>query len=116
MRRKTKATRVHLAVFGAAVAVFMGALLGLAEDLPSSIPGLITARSHSGQFVVYAGRPAPPPLPVANLATNQNFVRLEPTLAAVSCERIKQLLMRELSASAPWRGHIYMVLHPDRKS
>ena len=114
MRRKTKATRVHLAVFGAAVAVFMGALLGVAEELPSSIPGLITARSHSGQFVVYAARSAPPPLRVANLATNQHFVRLEPTLAAVSCERIKQLLMRELGATAPWRGHIYVVLYPAR--
>jgi hypothetical protein len=39
---------------------------------------------------------------------------LEPTLATVSCERIKQILTRELGATAPWRGHIYVVLHPAR--
>ena len=32
----------------------------------------------------------------------------------VSCERIKQALMRELGATAPWRGTVYLVLYPAR--
>jgi hypothetical protein len=113
MRKNARATQQHRAVLVVAIAVFLGALQGSADAQPSN-PDLVSARSHSGQFVVYAGRSSPPPLLVANLATNQNFVRLEPTLATVSCERIKQVLTRELGATAPWRGHIYVVLYPAR--
>ncbi len=77
-------------------------------------PDLVSARSYSGQFIAYAGRSAPLPPAVLSLATNQDFVQLEPTLATVSCERIKQLLLRELDATAPWRGTIYLVLYPAR--
>ena len=114
MRKNAIATQGHRVVLVLAIAVFLGALRGLADAQPSSIPDLVSARSHSGQFVVYAGRSSPPPLSVANLATNQNFFRLEPTLATISCERIKQVLTRELGATAPWRGHIYVVLYPAR--
>ena len=48
------------------------------------------------------------------VATNTNFVRLEPALLAVSAERIKQSLWRELELKpdAPWRGKIFLALHP----
>lgn len=96
-----------------AVAVLLGVLRGVAIAQPAG-SDLVSARSHSGQFVVYAGRFATTPPPVFGLATNQNFIRLEPTLATVSCERIKQALMRELGATAPWRSTVYLVLHPAR--
>jgi hypothetical protein len=115
MRKDTETTHGHPSVLVVAIALVLGALPSLADAQPSS-PDLVSARSHSGQFVVYAGRSSPPPLLVANLATNQNFVRLEPTLATVSCERIKQVLTRELGAPAPWRGHIYLVLYPARSA
>ena len=95
------------------MASFLGALQMLADAQPAN-PELVSVRSHSGQFVIYAGRSLPPSRLVANLVTNQSFVRLEPTLATISCERIKQALMRELGATAPWRGHIYVVLYPAR--
>ena len=113
MRTNRAATPGHRAVLTLAIAVCLGALPGLA-DAQTPNPNLISARSHSGQFVVYAGRSTPPPFLVANLATNRNFVRLEPTLATVSCERIKQALTGELGATAPWRSHIYLVLYPAR--
>jgi hypothetical protein len=96
-----------------AIALCLGALHGLAEVQPPN-PDLVSARSQSGQFVVFAWRSAPPPLSVASLAANPAFVQLEPTLATVSCERIKQVLTRELGATEPWRGHIYVVLYPAR--
>lgn len=113
MRKKAKATEGHRAVLVLAIAVFLGALRGLADAQPSN-PDLTSARSHSGQFVVYARRSPPPPLWVSNLATNKDFVQLEPTLATVSCERIKQVLTRELGATEPWRGHVYVFLYPAR--
>ena len=96
-----------------AVAVLLGVLPGITgAQLAGS--DLVSARSHSGQFVVYARRSSAPPPPVFGLATNQDFVRLEPTLATVSCERIKQALTRELGAPATWSGAVYLVLHPAR--
>jgi len=78
-----------------------------------SLPNLNTARSVSGQFIVTADRTAPltAPLPIA---TNADFVRLDPALLAVSAERIKQALWRELgiNLATPWRGKIFLALHP----
>jgi hypothetical protein len=75
-----------------------------------------SARSISGQFIVYgppqfstlAGSP--------KIAADTNFVRLEPALLAVSAERIKDSLWRrlEIKPNTPWRGQIYLVIHPAR--
>src|SRR6185295_12273520 len=56
------------------------------------------------------------PAPALNLAANTNFVRLEPTLLTVSCERIKQILGHELGATAPWRGRIYLTVNSAQTS
>jgi len=81
---------------------------------PIATPDLVAARSQSGQFVVYAGRSSGSVPPVLELAKSRGFVQLEPTLVTISCERIKQILLRELDATAPWRGTIYLVLYPAR--
>ncbi len=83
----------------------------LATAQPAN-PDLVSARSFSGQFVAYAERSAARPSALFSSATNQTFVQLEPTLATVSCERIKQLLLRELGITSHWRGAIYLVLYP----
>ncbi len=111
MKSKARATGRHGAALTIAAALWLPTLHSLAASplLPSD---LVSARSQSGQFVVYAG-PSPGSIPpVLEPAKNTGFVRLEPTLVAVSCERIKQLLSRELDAAAPWRGTIYVVLYP----
>jgi hypothetical protein len=70
-----------------------------------------TARSRSGQLLVCVSRGAGQQ---ALQLTNLNLVYLEPTLVAISGERIKQLLGRELDATAPWRGKIFLTLYPAR--
>jgi len=107
------------AVTGLGMALAMASALWLpagpcwagATQLPAN---LVSARSQSGQFVVYAGSTPGSIPPVLEPAKNQGFIRLEATLVAVSCERIKQLLTRELDDPAPWRGTIYLVLYPAR--
>jgi len=69
-----------------------------------------TTRSSSGQFIVYGPRHASP-LP-RGLSNATNLVRLEPTFLAVSCERIKQALLRELDATGAWHGKVYLFLRP----
>ena len=79
--------------------------------------GTITTHSVSGQFVVSGvpSRPGESPLAAApEIATNASFVRLQPALLAVSAERIRESLRRELDIppNAPWRGKIFLALHP----
>ncbi|HUA38456.1 MAG TPA: hypothetical protein VMA35_08715 [Candidatus Sulfopaludibacter sp.] len=99
---------------GCAVALF-GVFCGNAPgQLP--LPAANLTRSVSGQFVVTDTGPGLPGSPLAASATNSDLVRLEPALLAVSAERIKQTLWRELGVdpATPWRGRIFLGLHPAR--
>jgi hypothetical protein len=68
-------------------------------------------RSLSGQFLVHDARGFGPSEAASRLATNAAFVVLDPTLLAVSAERVKQLLNRELGSGAPWRSRIHLTLY-----
>jgi hypothetical protein len=105
------------AALGVVQAAAVGALLGAAPGVATaqvSSRDLVSVRSYSGQFIVYAARNPPAPPAALTLGANQSLVRLEPTLTAVSCERIKGLLLRELGATTTWSGTIYLVLYPAR--
>src|SRR4051812_24620291 len=66
--------------------------------------------SLSKQFIIHS-QPRTGWLP--SLGPNPDVVRLEPNLLAVSCERIKRALMKELGVSADvWRGKIDLQLNP----
>jgi hypothetical protein len=78
----------------------------------SLTPGLFLSRSVSGQFVIQsAPRSLGSPLG-GIIENNTNYVRLDPGLLTVSCERIKQLVWRELNVTAPWRGKVFLRLYP----
>lgn len=95
------------------VATLFGMLCGnVSAQL--SLPDMNATRSVSGQFIVTGSRSLSSLATAPAVATNTDFVRLEPALLAVSAERIKQTLWRELglNSSAPWRGKIFLPLHP----
>lgn len=76
-------------------------------------PPSTTVRSLSGQFIVFGSRtPAVRPLPRG--APNAGWVSLEPTLVAVSAERIKQAVWRELGVTGLWQNKIAITLRPAR--
>lgn len=85
---------------------------GLCAPVGVPMAGMIAVRSRSGQFVVYGNPPQPQPAGRVTDPLGTNFVRLEPALVAVSCERIKQALLGELGAPDRWRSKFYIVLHP----
>jgi len=66
--------------------------------------------SFSGQFILPTMATYSPSEAAARLETNHDFVRLEPPLLAVSCERIKQLLWRQLGLSGTWQSKVYLTL------
>lgn len=81
-----------------------------------SLPGKISARSVSGQFIVSGADGISALAASPSVATNAYFVRLEPALLAISAERIKQSLWRELkiNPNSSWRGRIFLTLRPAR--
>lgn len=84
----------------------------------SSWPELAAARSVSGQFTVAGSREPSPLLRRPELATNPALVRLEPALLAVAAERFKIAIWNQLGLKAndPWRGKIFLALHPARST
>jgi hypothetical protein len=91
----------------AILSLLLLAQVGVSSGQPFS-EGAFAARSLSGQFVVQGQRSTALPYRLLALATNQNYVCLEPTLVTVSCERIRQLLARELGFGNVWQGKVYI--------
>ena len=75
-----------------------------------------TASSVSGQFIVSVAPPDNFHYRRPDAGTNTAILRLEPSLLAVSAERFKTALWREigLAPSSPWSGKVFLALHPAR--
>ena len=73
-----------------------------------------SARSISGQFIVFAAPRFSTLAGSPKVAADTNYVRLEPALLTVSAERLKDALghQLEIKPGTPWRGQIYLVIHP----
>lgn len=82
----------------------------------ASVPGMVSANSVSGQFVVVASPNVSPLASLPEIATNQAFVRLDPAFLAVSAERIKNSLLQKLGIESQMMqgGIIYLTLQPAR--
>lgn len=92
-----------------ACAPFLAGAPKPAETVPQSV----VLRSQSGQFVV-RGLPMGA-APVGHSPTSQvSYLRVDPALLAVSCDRIKQALLSELEMKDNWQGTITVTLHPVR--
>ena len=97
------------------IAIIAGILAGLNIADAQWKPDATIVGSLSGQFFVSA-RSATPSAHTLELAMETNMVTLEPALLAVSCERIKQELWRELDTRDQWQGKIFVVLRPARST
>jgi hypothetical protein len=77
---------------------------------------IVAVRSRSEQFVVTGALPvASPRFNFAPPNPNEK-VKLEPSILAVSAERIKQSLLAALEAPDDWRGKINLVLVPEERA
>jgi hypothetical protein len=101
------------------VAALLAALSLNGQTAPA---GAVTTRSVSGQFII-SGTGGSRLAATPAVATNADFIRLEPAPLAVSAERIREALHRELNPESwglnpvtPPRAKIYLVLHPARST
>ena len=70
----------------------------------------VTVRSQSGQFIVHG---LPLSVPQSGYSTSVvKYLRLDPTLTAISLERIRQAIYGELGMREQWRGLITVTTHP----
>ena len=73
-----------------------------------------TLRSRSGQFVV-TGIPAVPRFLSYTFTNSVDWVRLDPAALAVSCERIKEVLLTELDMADYWQSAVNIRIFPVRE-
>jgi hypothetical protein len=75
------------------------------------VPTPITVRSRSGQFVVH-GLSSTRPMLNLTPTSGVTYVRLDPTVLAVSGENVKQSLLSTLDLTDRWQGRIGISLRP----
>jgi hypothetical protein len=92
-------------------AILAGVLAALTVANAQRPPDNAIVGSVSGQFFVSA-RGTSGAMHSLDLAASPGMVNLEPALTAVSCERIKRKLLRELAMRDQWQGKIFVVLLP----
>ena len=82
----------------------------------SSWPQTDATHSVSGQFSISLAQNQNPYFRRPDTGTNTDLLQLEPSLLAVSAERFKTALWREigLAPNAAWSGKIFLTLHPAR--
>ena len=99
--RRTRALAVALMAFGA---------VARSQFSP---PDRQTAHSASGQFTVSFEPDRFPDYRRAETGTNADVIRLDAPFLAVSAERFKTALWRELGLApdAPWSGKVFLALH-----
>lgn len=93
------------------LAIFATALAALMSANAQVPPGTAVVRSISGQFFV-SSRSVAISAHSLQLSVEPDVITLEPALVAVSCERIKQELLRELGMRDQWQGKIFVMIAP----
>ena len=80
------------------------------------LPKTESARSVSGQFVVINAFQTSSLAAAPKIVADTNLVRLEPALLAVSAERVRETVWRELGVNGQWRGRVFLVLRPAKSA
>jgi hypothetical protein len=96
------------------IAIGFGLALLASAEAPAGSAAPKTAQSRSGQFSISF----PPALvsPTKFTPPAGDYISFEPALLAISCDRIKEGLRRDLGLQSPWRGKIFLRLHSARSA
>lgn len=97
--------------YASAGMVLLG-MLCISANAQFTFPTTNFARSGSGQFIVHGQPWSARAAAVPEFANGGNYLRLEPALTAISCERIKRALADVLDDKSRWRDKVYLALYP----
>src|SRR5947207_15568356 len=107
--------RFHIAEVGILIAMISP--LSVHSTPPVRVlPDSGFTRSLSGQFIVHDQRRGGSSELATLLTTNAQFTAFDPTVLAVSCERLKQDLWRQLGINVPVSDRIHVVLQPAKSA
>ncbi len=90
----------------AGLVLFLAIVSAGAQTVPTAST---YAQSASGQFTVTAPQQTYSPSPFSG--TNTTVIRLEPAMVAMSAERIRQSVWRELGVTGPWQHKVLISLY-----
>src|SRR5688572_15427040 len=90
------------------LAIILGSLIAC-TGLAARPRGARTADSSSGEYGVRDATIAP--LTDESEFAGSTLIELDPNILAVTCERIKQAMLRELTMADVWRGRIYLQIN-----
>jgi hypothetical protein len=103
----------RIAAGGATAWLSLGIAIGFQASLPGAEP--MTIQSRSGQFVLQGLTLLGAPLGTGPKGS-EAYLRLDPTVVAVSCERIKRTLLDRLGMQDQWRGRILISIRQVRRN
>jgi hypothetical protein len=83
---------------------------GSSPDACAANAGMTVYSRGSGQFVIHGAPSAAPYSAMSEAGLDNAPIRLEPALLAVTCDRVKQALLRELECPDQWRGKIHFFI------
>ena len=78
------------------------------------LPRAEIARSRSGQFLVFPASPSSSPLRTGPVQPGQPKLELNASLLAVSCERVKEVILNYLRIPDQWRHPVRIFLYRAR--
>lgn len=93
------------------IAVIAGLLVAFDGFGAAPTGPTLTVRSSSGQFILRGPSVSQAQGDINSSATESTWIELDPNILAVSCERIKQALLRELAMPDWWTGRIYIEIN-----
>ena len=89
--------------------IYFLAIWGALNCKSQQVSALVTNYSSTGQFVIY-GVPLQKQNQPSSILTPSPFIKVDPSLLAVSCERTKQQLIGLLGCDDQWRGRIHILV------
>jgi len=92
------------------IAVMAGSLIAYSVFGAAPYELVRTVRSSTSQFIVRG--PTFSQVQTNSSVADSTWLELDPNILAVSCERIKQALLRELTLPDLWRGRVYVEVSP----
>ena len=92
------------------IATILSSLMAFSAGAASPTGPVRTVSSSTGQFIVRG--PSLPPVGTNSPGAEAGLIELSPDILAISGERIKQALLRELTLGDLWRGRIHLEISP----